>query len=322
MPEVGANDQMPETERNRNPFYLFSSLHNTGGKLVLCIIAFFVFAFMSIFSVRYRPLAKDAFKCVFLMATLRPCESGLDQKIKAKVVSQVFDRSPPVAQFINKHFELLSWIFVILSFASMVILAQGVYNIYLYGTCDPVHPEQCLVTGIIGQPICPNSYDGINVGPADAKVQIIEFGCFTCPYTKASEDAVRDILLNYDGKVRYVYKTYPITTHSNAYEAASASICANNQGKYWEYRAALFANQSTVVIEGKPYLITLANETGLDTGLFTSCIDSNTTMAQVKLMQEEGYKSNIHGTPTFFVNRRYVANAADLEKIVLEELGK
>lgn len=289
---------------------------------MLCIIAFIVFSIMSIFSVQHRPLAKEAFRCVFLKMTLRPCESGLDQKIKMKVVMGVFNKSPSAGQFINKHFEALSWIFTVLMLASTVIFAQGLYNIYLYGTCDPVHPEQCLITGVIGQPICPNSYDGINVGPANASVTIIEFGCFTCPYTKATEDSVQNILETYNGSVRYVFKTFPITTHSNAYEAAAASICANNQGGYWDYRAALFNNQSAVIAGGKPYLIELANNTGLNTTVFTSCLDSNTTLSQVNIMQEEGYKSNVHGTPTFFVNHRYVANAADLEKVVQEELAK
>jgi hypothetical protein len=290
--------------------------------LVLCVIAFVVLAIMSLFSAKYRPLAKEAFRCVFLKMTLRPCESGLDQKIKMKVVSGVFDRSPAAGQFVNRHFEILSWIFVILTFASFILVAQGVYNLYLYGTCDPVHPEQCLVTGVLGQPICPNSFEGIDVGPDNASVTIIEFGCFTCPYTKASEDAVRDILSRYNGSVRYVFKTFPIPTHDNSMLAAEASICANNQGKYWEYREALFGNQSSVVNEGKPFLVTLASDMGLNIPQFSSCLSSNATAQQVALMQEEGYKSNVHGTPTFFVNHRYVANAADLEQIVQQELAK
>jgi hypothetical protein len=166
--------------------------------------------------------------------TLRPCESGLDKKIQMKIVSRVFDHSPNAAKAVNKHFELLSWIFIILSFASTILVAQGVYNIYQFGTCDPVHPEQCIVAGVLGQPICPNSYEGINLGPDEAKVFIIEFGCFTCPYTKSAESAIQDILKQYPNDVRYVFKTFPIPTHDNAREAAAASICSNEQGKYWE----------------------------------------------------------------------------------------
>jgi len=291
--------------------------------MVLCIIALFVFSFLSLFSVRYRALAKEAFRCVFLKMTLRPCESGLDNKIKMKIVSRVFDHHEGTGRFVNRHFELLSWIFMILLTISTVLVAQGLYNIYLYGTCDPVHPEQCLITGVIGsQPICPNSYEGINLGPSDAKVLIIEFGCFTCPYTAATEDTVQDILGKYNGSVRYVFKTFPIERHNHSTEAAAASICANNQGSYWEYRKELFANQASVISDGVPYLVQLANETGLDTTAFSECLDSDSTKAQVELMTEEGTESKISGTPTFFVNHRYVANVDDLERIVQEELAK
>jgi len=290
--------------------------------MVLCIIALIVFSIMSIFSVRYRVLAKQAFRCVFLKMTFRPCESGLDQKIKMSIVSTIFDHSPRSAKFLNKHFELLSWIFVILSIASFVLVAQGAYNIYLYGSCDPLHPEQCLITGVIGQPICPNSFDGINVGPANAKVLIIEFGCFTCKYTAQYENEVHDILAKYNNSVRYVFKTFPIPTHDNSREAAAASVCANNQGKYWEYREAIFANQPRVISEGKPYLISLASDNGLNSSLFSKCITDPATISQIDLMQEQGIESKVYGTPTFFVNHRYVANPADLETFVKEELAK
>ncbi len=291
--------------------------------MVLCIIAFIVFSVLSIFSVSYRALAKEAFKCVFLKLTLRPCETGLDQKIRAKILSQLYNVRPGFAQFAGKYYELLSWIFVILSIASAIILAQGVYNIYLYGTCDPVHPEQCLVTGVFGaQPICPNSFDGINVGPANAKVLIIEFGCFTCPYTKNSEDILQNILQKYNGSVRYVFKTFPIPTHNYSQEAAFASVCANNQGKYWEYRKVLFENQSAISKGGVPYLLVLASNVGMNTSQFSSCLSDNATSMQVSLMQEEGLQSNVRGTPTFFVNHKYVPKVEDLEKIVQEELKK
>jgi hypothetical protein len=87
--------------------------------------------------------------------TLRPCESGLDNKIKMKVVSKVFDHHEGTGKFVNKHFEILSWIFIILLTISTIVVAQGLYNVYLFGTCDPVHPEQCIINGVVDpQPDC------------------------------------------------------------------------------------------------------------------------------------------------------------------------
>jgi hypothetical protein len=291
--------------------------------MVVCIIALFVFSFLSIFSARYRRLAKEAMGCVFLKMTLRPCQSGLDDRIKAELVSGVLGWSPATARLVNTHFEAISWVFVILMLGSAFVTAQGIYNFYQYGSCDPENPELCLITNAIGgDPICPNTYDGINVGPDDAEVLIIEFGCFTCPYTEASEKSVRDILEEYDGRVRYVFKTFPIERHNNSIEAAAASICANEQGKYWEYRELLFTNQERISEGNEELLVSLAEDTGMDTAEFFDCLSADSTIEQIEVMQEEGLDSRIVGTPTFFVNHRYVEDPDDLERMVEEELAK
>jgi len=289
--------------------------------MVACIIALFVFAVLSIFSAKYRALAKEAFRCAFLKITFRPCEGALDSKIKARVLSRLYDTSPKAAAVVGRHFEMFSWLFLILTVASGIIVAQGLYNIYMYGSCDPVNPEQCLIGAFWQQPICPNSFEGISVGTANAKVLIIEFGCFTCSYTKSSEGTIRNILEKYSNNVRYVFKTYPLPTHDNSLEAAAASICANNQGKYWEYRALLFADQAKIVKEGKTYLISLAETINMNTTSFTSCLSDSTTLKQIALMQDEAVTSKISGTPTFFVNHKYV-KPDDLQRVVEEELKK
>ncbi len=116
--------------------------------MVLCIIALIVFSIFSLFSAKYRPLAKEAFDCVFRMASLRPCETGFDRKLKAKLVANVFEKSPLAAKFVNRHFQLLSWIFTIIFFASFVYTVYGVYNLITIGTCDPEHPENCPISGL------------------------------------------------------------------------------------------------------------------------------------------------------------------------------
>lgn len=114
--------------------------------MVVCIIAFFVFAFMALFSAKYRPLAKEAFHCVFLKLTLRPCDVKLDERIKAGIVGKLLDKSPGAARFVNKHFELLSWIFTIITLVSLAYLLLGLYNFFVYGSCDPSDPAGCILT--------------------------------------------------------------------------------------------------------------------------------------------------------------------------------
>ncbi|MFH1622894.1 MAG: hypothetical protein ABIA12_00010 [Candidatus Aenigmatarchaeota archaeon] len=118
---------------------------------MICVIALFVFAVLGVFSARYRPLAREAFRCTFLKITLRPCETGLDDRIKSKLVSKLLPRAPRAARFVYKNFEVLSWAFTLLFFASMIYSAYSLYNLYAYGTCDP-NTGVCLFN--IKAPLC------------------------------------------------------------------------------------------------------------------------------------------------------------------------
>jgi hypothetical protein len=115
--------------------------------MVICIIALIVFSFLSIVSARYRPLARDAFKCVFLMIQLKPCQVGLEEKIKAKVASKLM-RIPSLARFFYKNFKTISWLFTISFFASLIYSAYGIYNLIVIGRCDP-NSASCEITSLL-----------------------------------------------------------------------------------------------------------------------------------------------------------------------------
>jgi hypothetical protein len=113
---------------------------------MICILAMVVFGILGLFSATHRPLAKEAFDCVFRRLTLRPCNSGFDQKMKGKIVGKLLTRSPRSARFVNKNFEILSWIMVAIFFISMIYSGMAVYNIGVHGTCTPENPEMCAFT--------------------------------------------------------------------------------------------------------------------------------------------------------------------------------
>jgi len=115
--------------------------------MVICIVALVVLSFLSIVSARYRPLAKDAFKCVFLMIQLKPCQVGLEEKIKAKVTSKLMV-VPSLARFFYKNFKIISWLFTISFFASLIYSAYGIYNLIAIGRCDP-NSASCEITSLI-----------------------------------------------------------------------------------------------------------------------------------------------------------------------------
>ncbi len=123
--------------------------------MAICVVALFVFGFLSLFSVRYRPLAKEAFSCVFSMATLRPCRTNLNQKIKSYIVSKLMIKSPKVARIVYRNFEILSLAFTVLFLVSMIYSAYAIYNLIVYSNCNGPAGGSCPIT--TPTTTCPNA---------------------------------------------------------------------------------------------------------------------------------------------------------------------
>jgi len=132
--------------------------------MVICIIALVVFGIMGIFSAKYRQLAKEAFRCVFRMVQLKPCDTGFDQRIKSKLTTKLM-KLPPVARFFYKNFKLISWTFTIVFFASMIYSLYGIYNLIAFGNCEPGSGSVCVISsgtnqlaGLVGLLTCYEAY--------------------------------------------------------------------------------------------------------------------------------------------------------------------
>ncbi|MBL7160848.1 MAG: hypothetical protein ISS93_03300 [Candidatus Aenigmarchaeota archaeon] len=105
---------------------------------MICILSLITFSILGIFSAKYRHFAKIAFSCVARRLTLRSCEMAFDRKVRMKIVAKLSARSIRLARFTNKYFQVISWAFTVLLFISLIFTANGLYNIVVYGTCDPV----------------------------------------------------------------------------------------------------------------------------------------------------------------------------------------
>ena len=269
---------------------------------MLCFVALAVFLALSVFSAKYRPLARRALDCVAKKATLRPCDTGLDEEIKAASISGIMRVSPSAASFLNRHFEAFSLLFTLIFFASLFFAAQGLYNFAIYGNCNGFEGGFCVYSGVQNELFlkAPSTLDGVSAGNPNANVTLVEFGCYTCPYTKAAEAGVHEIIANYGDSVHYVYKAFPLPAHAYSKEAAVAAFCANDEGMYWEYRAALFESQSDVQARGPAALSDIARSLGLTA--FDSCYESGRHDIDIKKSGDECTASGIYGTPTFFVN--------------------
>jgi len=136
-------------------------------------------------------------------------------------------------------------------------------------------------------------------GPANAKVTIIEFSDFQCPYCKRGHDTMEEVLKAYPKDVKVVFKHYPLPFHKEAEPASKAAYAAQQQGKFWEFHDALFNNQDKL---GTDFYLATAKELKLDEAKFKADMNSEAAAKQVKDDSELGSTNGIQGTPGFFVN--------------------
>jgi protein-disulfide isomerase len=168
---------------------------------------------------------------------------------------------------------------------------------------QPLAPEMAASIAKAGAP---------SFGPADAKVTVVEFSDFQCPYCSRAATVVDQVKEKYGTRVRFVFRQFPLPMHENARAAAEAALAANAQGKFWEFHDKMFQNQSKLTRDG---LEGIAKETGLDLGAFKKALDSKTFAADVDADLKLGESVAVNGTPTMFINGARVANPTSFEAI-------
>ncbi len=140
-------------------------------------------------------------------------------------------------------------------------------------------------------------------GNPQAQVTIIEFTDFQCPSCARVHPVLEKILHEFGDKIRLVVRDFPLDQHAQAAKAAEAAEAAREQGRYWEYSALLFANQTALAVEDlKKY----ASQLGLDRQKFDAALDSGQFAEKVQRDLLEGDKLGINGTPTVFINGRQI----------------
>lgn len=150
------------------------------------------------------------------------------------------------------------------------------------------------------------------LGSTEAPVTIVEFGDFECPACKESLPALQQLRSLYPEQVRFVYRDFPIASHPQARPAAEAAHCAHEQGQFWAYHDALFAQAPD--LKPSDYL-RLAESLKLNTGEFTACLSSNRPKAAVGRDVMDARRIGLSGTPTFFINGRYMVGLQTLEAL-------
>ncbi|MBL7051665.1 MAG: thioredoxin domain-containing protein [Nanoarchaeota archaeon] len=151
-----------------------------------------------------------------------------------------------------------------------------------------------------------------STGAENPELTIIEFSDFECPYCERGYWTMELIMEEYGDRVNLVFKNYPLSFHANAQAAAEASECAYDQGLFWEYHDILFENQDLIDAD---YIVSAAEEIGLDMDTFNSCLESGEKTDLVTADMAAASSLGITGTPSFLVGNELVVGAQSFDTI-------
>ncbi len=160
------------------------------------------------------------------------------------------------------------------------------------------------------------------LGSKDAKVTVVAFSDFQCPFCSRVVPTLKELEKTYGADLRVVFRHQPLPFHDKAKLAAEASMAANEQGKFWEFHDRLFANQQAL---DRASLEKTAQELGLDVPRFKAALDSGKFRARVEEDMAVGERAGANGTPTFFINGRKLVGAQPVDAfktVVTEELAR
>ncbi|MFN8627143.1 MAG: DsbA family protein [Candidatus Binatia bacterium] len=171
--------------------------------------------------------------------------------------------------------------------------------------------------------------DVASKGPANAKVTIVEYSDFQCPYCSRGYQVMESqVLKEYGDKVRFIYKNFPLPMHPWAEPAAIATICVRQQKPeaFWKLYDYYFQNQRDITPQNlKDKSLEVLKDSGVDAAKFSDCLDNKKTADLVKAEQTEGGSVGVNGTPAFIINGRLVSGAQPFESfkaIIDDELAR
>jgi len=183
--------------------------------------------------------------------------------------------------------------------------------------------EQAKVVVLLSPPRVEVGFDPARVrGNLKAKVMIVEFSDFQCPYCGGVQATLQSVLAKHPDTVALAYRDMPMSKiHPFARKAAEAARCAGEQGKFWEYHDLLFADQSKLDQDG---LMDKARTLKLDEQQFESCLSGEKFKAQIQQDSQDGMRAGVSGTPGFFINGIFMSGSqpeSAFENLVQEQLS-
>lgn len=230
-----------------------------------------------------------------------------------------------------RHFDISKYILpgsiiisgVLISLA--IIFSNGGFNFNWSGGVANINDSSSNIKKV-------SEDDDAYLGNSDATVVIIEFSDYQCPFCRSFwRDTLPLIKSEYidTGKVRFIYRDFPLNFHPSAMPAAQTAECAGDQGKYWEMHDKIFSEQeklgSGTVQFSIDDLKKWAGQIGLDKNKLNSCLNSQKYVEEITKDYNDGQAAGVSGTPGFFINGKSVVGAQPFsvfKSIIDEELNK
>jgi protein-disulfide isomerase len=290
-----------------------------------CLIALIIFGIMGIFSASHRALAKEALSCVFKRVTFRPCNSNFKDKIKDKILAKLINRSVFLTKVVDKHYELLSWIFFIIMIGSTFWVLRGGYNFYVYGSCNGLNSSGFCAFDPKGEN---NKVSAIGDGATCGVVQkteetltledvdlssfpiiknsnskdiVVFIGCYDCDYSKKAYPLIRKLAEN--KKANLIFAHFPAKGDSEFLSVIDYCVYKEYGDKFWDFNDYLFSENKDYVIN-KNNTNTILEKFNFDVKKINDCAKKSETVNFVENQMKELEKTGIFGTPTIFINNK------------------
>ncbi len=162
---------------------------------------------------------------------------------------------------------------------------------------------------VLGDPVPIPIQGAPERGPRDARITVVEFSDFECPYCAQARLQIGAVLQAYAKDMRLIYKQFPLSNHPHAELAAEAALAAHSQGKFWPMHDKLFENFRGL---SREHILSWAKELGLDMNRFTADLDSGKYKRAVAKDVNDGDLAGVEGTPSFFINGKHYNGQLDL----------
>ncbi len=241
----------------------------------------------------------------------------------ASAKSGMFDGASPKLTFIMGVVVGIAAV----SLVGFVLAASYVFSGKTLGVKAPANNGAVAAQPNDQQPPAPLGKVDIKLKPTDyvrgnknAPVTVIEYSDMECPFCKKFHPAMLKVMQEYEGKVNWVYRHFPLSFHPSAQKAAEAVECVGKLGgakKYWSFIDKIF--ESVTPASGSGFqldkLAPLAKEVGVSESKFKTCLDSGEMAAKVQADMQEGAGFGVNGTPTSFVNGTPVEGAVPFESL-------